>query len=69
MAVSEPSNTLARPQLVAPASFPFDVLLLAECSPAAAPIAEPSLGDYARIVVLLSTIWAVCIGAAVWGLA
>ena len=66
MAVSEPSNTLARPQLSALVSSPYDVEHLAECSPAAAPIAEPSLGDYAGIVILFSAIWAVCIGAAAW---
>ena len=67
MAASEPSNTLARPQSGAPASSLCDVRHLAECSPTAAATAEPNLRDYARIVILFSAIWAVCIGAAFWG--
>jgi hypothetical protein len=67
MVVSEPNNTLARPQSGAPALSPYDVLQLAECSGSAA-IVKPSLFDYARIVTLFSGIWAICVSAAFWGL-
>jgi hypothetical protein len=67
MAVSEPSNTLARPQSVAPASSPCDVRHQAESSPNAAAIAEPSARDYIRVLIFFSAIWAICAGAAFWG--
>ncbi len=65
MAVSEPSNTLARPQSGAPALSP-DVQQLTKGLPAVAPIDEPTPFDYIGIVILFGAIWAICAGAAFW---
>jgi hypothetical protein len=67
MAASEPSNTLARPQSGAPASSPHDVRHQAESSPNAAAIAEPSACDYVQVLIVFSAVWAICVGAAFWG--
>jgi hypothetical protein len=67
MAASEPSNTLARPQTGAPASSLCDVRHQAESSPNAAAIIEPSACDYVQVLIFFSAIWAICAGAAFWG--
>jgi hypothetical protein len=67
MAVPEPSNTTARPQSGAFASSLYNERYTAECFANSSAIADPNLDDYARVVILFSAIWALCVGAAFWG--
>jgi hypothetical protein len=66
-ASSKLGRTVDCPQWGADALY-ADLQSLTEDHPQTATINEPTLGDYARVVILFGAIWAICAGAAVWGL-
>jgi hypothetical protein len=66
MAALEPSNTIGRQQSGAPGLPPYIGEPPENC--AALPARQPQFHDYARLIILFSFIWAVCVGATIWGL-